>query len=65
MLAAYEHLKHYMHQKPLYHCNPTVHSNCPPTNTQTIYHDRMKVAECPSTQIYFNPADGKCYITPR
>lgn len=49
----------------LYHCNPTVHRNCPPTNTQTIYHDGMMVAECPSTHVYYHPNSGKCYTTPQ
>ena len=48
----------------LYHCNPSVHHNCPTTPIQTIYHDGMKVAECTSTSPYFHPDTKKCYTTP-
>jgi hypothetical protein len=51
----------------LYHCLKTSPaSNCAHIDySQTLYHDGMKVAECPSTHVYFNPADAKCYATPR
>ena len=47
----------------LYHCLITsLASNCSHINySQTIYHDGMFVAECPSTSPNFHPATKKCY----
>jgi hypothetical protein len=47
----------------LYHCNPSVHGNCPSTSIQTIYHDGMEVAMCPTSNPYYHPNTGKCFTT--
>ena len=50
----------------LYHCPSTSGaSNCARINyAQTIYHDGMFVAECPSSSPNFHPDTKKCYTTP-
>ena len=50
----------------LYHCLITSPaSNCAHINySQTIYHDGMTAAECPSTSPNYHPDTKRCYTTP-
>jgi hypothetical protein len=33
------------------------------TTSQTVYHDGMEIAKCPSTHPYYHPNTGKCFTT--
>ena len=56
----------------LYTCNSITNQFDPVTNpngcvspggSQTIYHDGMEVAKCPSTHPYYHPNTAQCFTT--